>query len=82
MSNPKENKYKILSEARSRKYKIRFNILHTASSRTINEIDEEIGEREGHFIRLYTPPLNYQIPKEENWRKFKINRGALNISLD
>ncbi|MBO5333374.1 MAG: GIY-YIG nuclease family protein [Clostridia bacterium] len=82
MANPKENKYKVLSEARSRKYKIRFNILHTASSRTMDEIDEEIGEREGYFIRLYTPPLNYQIPKEENWRKFKINRGALNISLD
>ena len=82
ITNPKENKYRVLSEAKSREYKIRFNVLHTAKSKGKELIDEEIGEREGYFIRLFTPPLNYQIPKEENWKKFNINRGALNISLD
>jgi len=31
-------------------------------------IEEEIGEKEGEFIRRHLPPLNYQIPKAENWR--------------
>lgn len=82
MGNPKENKYKVLAEAHRRKYNVRFNVLYTAKSKTRAEIEEEIGEREGYFIRLYQPPLNTQIPKEENWRSFTVNRGALNISLD
>ena len=82
MAYPKENKYKVLSEAKRRKYNVRFNVLYTAKSNTRVEIEEEIGEREGHFIRQYRPPLNYQIPKEENWRSFESNKGALNISLD
>lgn len=82
IGNPKENKYKVLAEAKRRKYNIKFNVLHTARNITKAEIEEEIGEREGYFIRLYQPPLNYQIPTVENWRKFKTNRDALNISLD
>ena len=82
MGNPKENKYKVLAEAHRRRYNVRFNVLYTAKSTTRAEIEEEIGEREGYFIRLYQPPLNTQIPKEENWRSYTVNRGALNISLD
>ena len=41
-----------------------------------------IGEREGYYIRLLMPSLNCQIPTEENWRKYTVNKGALNISLD
>ena len=82
MGNPKENKYKVLAEAHRRRYNVRFNVLYTAKSKTRAEIEEEIGEREGYFIRLYQPPLNTQIPKEENWRSYTVNRGALNISLD
>lgn len=82
MGNSKENKYKVLAEAHRRNYSVRFNVLYTAKSKTRAEIEEEIGEREGYFIRLYQPPLNTQIPKEENWRSYTVNRGALNISLD
>ena len=82
MGNPKENKYKVLAEAKRRNYSVRFNVLYTAKSKTRAEIEEEIGEREGYYIRLYQPPLNTQIPKEENWRSYTVNRGALNISLD
>lgn len=82
MGNPKENKYKVLAEAHRRRYNVRFNVLYTAKSKTRAEIEEEIGEREGYFIRLYQPPLNTQIPKEENLRSYTVNRGALNISLD
>lgn len=82
MGNPKENKYKVLAEAKRRNYNVKFNVLYSAKSKNISEIQEEIGEREGYFIRLYQPPLNCQIPTAENWRKFKMNKDALNISLD
>ena len=82
MGNPKENKYKVLAEAKRRNYNVKFNVLYSAKSKNKSEIEEEIGEREGYFIRLFQPPLNYLIPKEENWRGHTINRSALNISLD
>ena len=43
-------------------------MLHNKGSTTPAAIEEEIGEKEGEFIRRYLPPLNYQIPKAENWR--------------
>ena len=82
MSNPKENKYKVFAEAKRRRYNVKFNVLYSAKSQTKEEIEEEIGEREGYYIRLLMPSLNCQIPTEENWRKYKNNKGALNISLD
>ena len=81
-TNPKENKYRVLAEAKRRNYNVKFNVLYYAKSQTRTEIEEEIGEREGYFIRLFRPPLNYQIPNEDNWRTYTGNRGALNISLD
>ena len=82
MSNQKENKYKVLAEAKRRRYNVKFNVLYSAKSQTKEEIEEEIGEREGYYIRLLMPSLNCQIPTEENWRKYTVNKGALNISLD
>ena len=82
MTYPKENKYRVLSEAKCRNYNVKFDVLYCAKSQTRNELEEEIGEAEGYFIRKFRPPLNYQIPKEENWRSFEGNKGALNISLD
>lgn len=82
MTNPKENKYKVLAEAKRRNYNVKFNVLYSAKSKSKAEIEEEIGEREGYYIRLHQPPLNYLIPKKENWRGHTINRDALNISLD
>ena len=81
MGNPKENKYKVLAEAHRRRYNVRFNVLYTAKSKTRAEIEEEIGEREGYFIRLYQPPLNTQIPKADNWRSYEINEIASTITL-
>lgn len=37
-------------------------------------ITEEIGQKEGEYIRKYLPPLNTQIPKEEDWRKFEVRK--------
>lgn len=82
IKNPKENKYKVLAEAHRKNYKVRFNVLYSAKSQNKTDIEEEIGEREGYYIRLFSPPLNYLIPKEENWRGHTLNRGALSISLD
>lgn len=82
MTYPKENKYRVLSEAKCRNYNVKFDVLYYAKSQTRDELEEEIGEAEGYFIRKFRPPLNYQIPKEENWRSFECNRGALFISLD
>jgi len=33
----------------------------------------EIGEKEGEYIRKYTPILNTQIPKEDDWHRFDVN---------
>ena len=80
--NPTENKYKVLAEAKRRNCDIRFDVLYSAKSQSRADVEEEIGEREGYYIRLFMPVLNYQIPTEENWRKFTTNKGALNVSLD
>ena len=82
MTKPTENKYIVLSEAKRRKYTVRFNVLYSAKSHTREEIEEEIGEREGYYIRKFKPSLNYQIPTGENWRKYTTNQMALSITLD
>ncbi|MBQ3520143.1 MAG: GIY-YIG nuclease family protein [Clostridia bacterium] len=61
-STPENNKYSVLAEAKSRNMKIKFDVLYRAKSKKQTEIDEEIGEREGYYIRKHKPPLNYQIP--------------------
>ena len=82
MSNPKENKYKVLAEAKRRKMIVSFDVLYSAKSNIRDDIEEEIGEREGYYIRKLMPSLNYQIPKEDDWHAFTTQKGALNISLD
>ena len=46
----------------------------------------EIGEKEGEFIRKYRPILNTQIPKEEDWHKWDVSevdaREVLKLLLD
>lgn len=46
----------------------------------------EIGEKEGEFIRKYRPILNTQIPKKEDWHKWDTNvidaRAALKQLLE
>ena len=82
MTNPKENKYKVLAEAKRRKMIVSFDVLYSAKNNIRTDIEEEIGEREGYYIRKLMPSLNYQIPKEDDWHAFTTQKGALNISLD
>ena len=82
MNKPINHKYKILSDANKLSHKIRFDVLYYANAQNKGAIREEIGMKEGELIRQYLPPLNYQIPKEENWQKYTTNPNALCITLD
>ncbi len=73
------HKYQILSEAKRRGYTVSFSELYHARSA---DIEEELGSMEGYYIRTLHPPLNTQIPKESNWRKYDYNAKALTITLD
>ena len=75
------HKYCVLSGARRYGHRIRFSILYAAAAGNSKAITEEIGQKEGEYIRRYRPPLNYQIPKEENWHEFTTNPRSMTISL-
>ena len=68
-----EKKYRIMAEAQRKGYSISFDVLYYATARTPSAIIEEIGEKEGEYIRLHKPILNTQIPKSENWETWDIN---------
>ena len=76
-----ERKYRILSEAKNHGHKVSFHVLHYAEELIPFRIDEELGEKEGEFIRELKPVLNTQIPKAENWRSYEINKTASTITL-
>ena len=67
-----EKKYRILAEAQRKGHAINFDVLYYAHNRLYKDILAEIGEKEGEYIRKYTPVLNTQIPKEEDWHKFDV----------
>ena len=69
----KETKYRIMAEAQRKGYSISFDVLYYATARTPSAIIEEIGEKEGEYIRQYQPVLNTQIPKEHDWHKWDVN---------
>ena len=71
----------MLAEAHRHGHTIRFDVLYRAAAAAKVDIEEEIGAQEGYYIRKYLPPLNYQIPKEEDWRKYDVNPTALSITL-
>lgn len=71
----KSNKYNVLRQARAEGHKVSFDVMEEVSDLS------KLGEREGVLIRAYLPPLNYQIPKEENWRHWTANRTAKVITL-
>ena len=81
-----ERKYRILAEAQRKGQRIGFDVLYYAKSERQKDIVNEIGEKEGEFIRKYRPILNTQIPKEEDWHKWdveKVNaRDVLKLLLD
>lgn len=82
-----ERKYRILQEARNRlKCPIQFDVLYYAKKTEKEDVDEEIGRKEGELIRQYRPLLNTQIPKAENWRRWDVKnidaKEALRLLLD
>lgn len=74
-------KYRILAEAKLHNHKISFDVLYYAVEHKPSLIDEELGQKEGEFIRSLKPVLNVQIPKATNWRYYDINKTANTITL-
>jgi hypothetical protein len=68
-----------MREAREKGYNIKFDVLYAATGQ---DIDTEIGEKEGHYIRELKPVLNYQIPKAEDYKHYTVNRAAKYIRLE
>lgn len=76
----KETKYIILAQAYKKGHKIEMDVLYDAKCINFDQMKEEIGQKEGEYIRLYRPILNTQIPKVNDWRKFdvqKIDKDAI-----
>ncbi len=53
-----EHKYTIMAQAQERGHSIKFDVLYYANSRNRADIIEEIGAKEGVYIRKHMPPLN------------------------
>ena len=68
-----EKKYRLLSEIQSNGHPIEFDVLYYAQKKRASAIREEIGSKEGEFIRQYRPVLNTQIPRAEDWHKWETN---------
>ena len=76
-----ERKYRILAEAKRHRHAVGFAVLFYAVELPPKLIEEELGEKEGEFIRELKPVLNTQIPKADNWRSYEINDTAHTITL-
>lgn len=79
-TNSKSNKYRVLRQAQEAGHKINFDVMYY-SLLLEDQIEQDIGEKEGELIRQYLPPLNQQIPKKEDFRKYEVNKSAKYISL-
>ena len=53
-----ERKYRILAEAQRRGHAVEFDVLYYAKSKSRKVLEEEIGQKEGEFIRTHMPLLN------------------------
>ena len=76
-----EHKYEILNEARRHGLSVQFHVLYYAKAKYGKALEEELGSKEGEYIRQYYPMLNTQIPKADNWRKYEINKKAASVTL-
>lgn len=76
------HKYDVLRAAIKKNLIIKFDLLYKAAEIEKEKIYEEISIKEGELIRKYMPPLNYQIPKEENYRKYSVQKTARTITLE
>ena len=82
INNPAYNqshKYRILNLAKFMGYDIHFDVIYISS--TSGNVDDDIGMKEGEYIRALLPPLNYQIPNKNNYHHFTVNKKAKNITL-
>ena len=68
-----EKKYRLLSEIQRNGHPIEFDVLYYAQKKRASAIREEIGNKEGEYIRQFRPVLNTQIPKAEDWHKWDTN---------
>ena len=69
-----ELKYRILAEAQRKGHTINFDVLYYATESGYNAVKDEIGTKEGEYIREYKPALNTQIPKETDYHLFDVCR--------
>ena len=69
-----ELKYRILAEAQRKGHTINFDVLYYATESGYNAVKDEIGTKEGEYIRKYKPALNTQIPRENDYHKFDVCR--------
>ena len=82
MQNPDSHKYEILAEAKRKGHIVNFDKLYDAKSTGYSYLVEEIGSTEGYYIRKHRPPLNAQIPKQGDWRRYDYNKSATTITLE
>ena len=68
-----EAKYRILNNVPIPHRAIQFDVLYDAKAKGAAAIKEEIGRKEGEYIRQYRPVLNTQIPRAEDWHKWETN---------
>lgn len=61
-----------MNEARCKGHNITFDVLYYAMQTRYAAIIDEIGKKEGEYIRQYQPILNTQIPKVEDWNKYDV----------
>ena len=69
-----ELKYRILAESQRKGHTINFDVLYYATESGYNAVKDEIGTKEGEYIRKYKPALNTQIPKETDYHLFDVCR--------
>ena len=67
-----EKKYRIFAEAQRKGHSINFDVLYHAAETYYPAVKNEIGQKEGEYIRQYKPVLNTQMPREDDWRKFDV----------
>lgn len=81
IERPQKNMYEVLQQAKKEGLKIGFDVLYYSKSQTEEQMFQEIGEEEGRLIRELRPILNYQIPKEENYKSYTVNKLAKTADL-
>ena len=70
----REKKYRIMAEAQRKGHSINFDVLYYAKSSGHRQLLEEIGKKEGEYIRKYNPILNTQIPNENDYHKYETQK--------